>query len=228
MQLLRLNVDQGGEPLPVPGGTAALQPTYSARTRRLAFTINRPNSDLWFVPLASPGTSAGGEYEFAPSSRQEAAPVFSPDGRMVAHTSARAGYPNVWVCEVGSARSCRQVTHFESSMAGPSSWSPDSRRLVLGSNHAGNFDLYMVDVDDGSKPRLFLGGPADESFPFWSRDGRWIYFASNRSGRFEVWRAAAEGGGPAQVTKDGGYLATESFDAKWLYYTRNNNSVTSL
>lgn len=166
--------------------------------------------------------------DFFASSRQEAVPEYSPDGRWLAFTSARAGYPNVWICEAGSTDQCRQITHFESSLTGPASWSPDGRMLVLGSNQAGTFDLYTVEAVGGAEPKVLVKSPVDDSFPFWSRDGRWIYFASNRTSRFEVWKIAPQGGTPIQVTSAGGYIAMESYDGKWLYYSKDSNSVTSI
>lgn len=228
MQLFRMNVDEPGNVSLVPGGAGGLNPAYSAAARQLAFTAAHPNSDLWRAPLASPGTAAGPGREYFTSSRQEAVPEYSPDGRSLAFTSARAGYPNVWICEANSADQCRQITHYESSLTGPSSWSPDGRKLVLGSNHAGNYDIYTVEAVGGAEPKILVSGPADDSFPFWSRDGRWIYFASNRTGRFEVWKIAPQGGTAVQVTSDGGYIARESYDGKWLYYSKNGSSVTSL
>ncbi len=228
MHLLRMNVDAPGEVAVVPGGAFGMHPSYSAAKRRLAFTVARPNSDLWRIPLSAPGIAAGAGSEFVPSSRQEAVPAYSPDGRSMVFTSARAGYPNVWICETAATDRCEQITHFESSLTGPSSWSPDGRSLVLSSNQAGSFDLYMTSASPGSKPRPFLSGPTDESFPFWSHDGHWIYFTSNRTGRFEVYRVKPDGTGLAQLTTEGGYIPAESYDGRWLYYAKDSNDITSI
>jgi Tol biopolymer transport system component len=228
MHLLRMNVNTPGEVAVVPGGAFGMHPSYSPAKRRLAFTVARPNSDLWRIPLSAAGVAAGPGYEFVPSSRQEAVPAYSPDGQSLVFTSARAGYPNVWICETAATDRCEQITHFESSLTGPSSWSPDGRSLALSSNQGGSHDLYVVSASPGSKPRPLLSGPTDESFPFWSHDGHWIYFTSNRTGRFEIWRIKPDGSALTQLTTEGGYIPVESYDGHWLYYAKDNNEITSL
>jgi Tol biopolymer transport system component len=63
-------------------------------------------------------------------------------------------------------------------------------------------------------------GPSNNVRPSWSRDGRWIYFGSNRSGDWQIWKAPAQGGSALRVTKKGGREAFESFDGKFVYYSK--------
>ena len=62
--------------------------------------------------------------------------------------------------------------------------------------------------------------------PTWSRDGRRIYFGSDRTGVFEIWQIdlEAEPRAAGQVTFTGGYLAVESSDGNWLYYSKRRPS----
>jgi len=53
-------------------------------------------------------------------------------------------------------------------------------------------------------------------------DGRWIYFASDRTGESQVWKVPAEGGKAVQVTKQGGELAFESPDGRYVYYSKDS------
>jgi hypothetical protein len=43
---------------------------------------------------------------------------------------------------------------------------------------------------------------------------------STRTGRGEIWKMSAKGGGDVQITKNGGMMALESMDGKYLYYSR--------
>jgi len=75
----------------------------------------------------------------------------------------------------------------------------------------------------GGTARRLTDDPAVDAIPRWSRDGRFIYFVSYRSGRYEVWKVAASGGKPVQVTHDGGFVAVESADGRYLYYSQTRN-----
>jgi Tol biopolymer transport system component len=63
-------------------------------------------------------------------------------------------------------------------------------------------------------------------FPSWSHDGNWIYFTSAASGRNEIWKLPGSGGGPVQLTRNGGFAAFESPDGKTIYYTKTDNHAT--
>jgi hypothetical protein len=57
--------------------------------------------------------------------------------------------------------------------------------------------------------------------PSWSANGEFLYFASDRTGRWEVWKQASTGGQAIQITHNGGYVARESPDGKWLYFSKD-------
>jgi hypothetical protein len=78
----------------------------------------------------------------------------------------------------------------------------------------------MIDADGGS-PRRMTNHPADDSVASWSRDGRWIYFASNRTKESQVWKMPAEGGEAVQVSGHGGFIAYESLDGKFVYFSKD-------
>jgi Tol biopolymer transport system component len=63
--------------------------------------------------------------------------------------------------------------------------------------------------------------------PVWSHDGRFLYFTSDQTGGFEVWREPASGGQPARVTHNGGFMARESPDGKWLYFSKDGDGTLS-
>ena len=228
MQLFRISADAHGLPAPVMGGTLAAQIAYSAPARQLAFRQEKSNGVLLRLALRTPGVAEGTASELIRSSRQDVVPEYSPDGGLIAFTSNRAGYPNIWICDRGGGH-CRQVSYLEGSITGPTSWSPDGRRLTFASNTTGARDIYTQDASGaGTPPRNLTSDAADDIRSSWSRDGKWIYFGSNRSGRYEVWKVSPEGGPPIQVTVTGGASPMESFDGKWLYYSGDNQYDTAL
>ena len=72
----------------------------------------------------------------------------------------------------------------------------------------------------GGKPTRLTFEPTDDHVPSFSRDGRFVYFSSRRSGAFEIWKVPVSGGDAVRVTRNGGYVAFESFDRRHVYYTQ--------
>ncbi len=60
------------------------------------------------------------------------------------------------------------------------------KRIVFMSSRAGNWDLYVVNVD-GTGLRQLTDDPADEGLPTWAPDGSAIAFVSNKGGSWAVW-----------------------------------------
>ena len=83
----------------------------------------------------------------------------------------------------------------------------------------GNADLFVISAE-GGPPRQITTDSSNEAAPNYSRDGRWIYFASDRGGSWNVWKMPAEGGPATQVTRNGGFFASESPDGQYLYYAK--------
>jgi Tol biopolymer transport system component len=129
----------------------------------------------------------------------------------------------IWMCD-GEGRNVNQVTFFGGPPTGSPRWSPDGRWIAFDSRPNGNPDIFVV-AADGGVPRRLTTDAAQEVVPQWSRDGRFVYFASNRTGNYQVWRMPAEGGDAVQVTRHGGFFATESPDGKYVYYTKGLNAA---
>jgi Tol biopolymer transport system component len=174
---------------------------------------------LWRMPTAQPDGS-GYMTAIAVSSLSERNAQYSPDGKYVVFQSNRSGALEIWIADSDSGRA-RQLTYFGRSHTGTPRWSPDSEQVVFDSDLPGSFDVYVVSRE-GGKPRRLTDHPAEDAVPSWSADGQSIYFESTRTGRSEIWRVPVRGGSAVQVTKEGGMVAFESPDGRWLYYTRRN------
>ncbi|HEX2520475.1 MAG TPA: hypothetical protein VHP35_00015, partial [Terriglobia bacterium] len=85
----------------------------------------------------------------------------------------------------------------------------------------GASDIFLISPEGGS-PRRLTTEPSSDFAPSWSRDGRSIYFCSDRGGQGnrQIWKMPAEGGPATQVTHNGGFEAFESFDRKFLFYSK--------
>jgi Tol biopolymer transport system component len=208
------------ERLPI-GGENASSPTISSRANRLAYVHRSMDANIWRVEIRKPERPVSPPTKFIASTRYEAGPQFSPDGRRIVFQSDRSGGFEVWVCDAAGLQP-RQVTSLGRSNTGTPRWSPDSQRVAFDSRPGEDSDIYVIDADGGT-PRRVTTEPSDDVVPSWSNDGRWIYFASSRTGRWEVWKVPADGGQPVQVTKHGGFAAFESRDGASVYYAKSHN-----
>lgn len=64
-------------------------------------------------------------------------------------------------------------------------WSPDGTRIAFMSSRAGNFEIYIVDLDGSNLMRL-TNSISDDWFPAWSPDGTKITYTNDRSGIYVV------------------------------------------
>jgi Tol biopolymer transport system component len=81
------------------------------------------------------------------------------------------------------------------------------------------FDLTIDNIMRG--PDLVGYEP---SRPYWSQDGQRLYFASRQPDGWQVRRLTLSSGVVENVTSDGGFVALESRDGQWLYYSRNDRA----
>ncbi len=217
-ELLRLPVTEGGPPHPLLGTSVqGRHPAISRRGDRLAYTRFVEDENIWRIEVPGPNKKALGPVNFISSTYQDAAPVYSPDGKKIVFVSDRSGHDEMWICD-SDGSNVVQLTSM--GYAGSPHWSPDGQRIVFDSNVGGKFKVYTIDAAGGS-PRRLTNGVADDGVASYSSDGRWIYFASNRTGEWQVWKMPADGGQAMQVTKHRGRIGFESLDGKFVYFSKD-------
>jgi Tol biopolymer transport system component/DNA-binding winged helix-turn-helix (wHTH) protein len=212
----------GGKPERLPiGGDNATYPAVSSRASRLAYVHESMDANIWRIEIRDPARSVSPPTKLIASTRHEAGPQFSPDGKRIAFHSNRSGSVEIWVCDA-DGRHPLQLTSL-GSHSGTPRWSPDSRIIAFDSRASERADIYVIDAE-GGVPRRLTTEPSDDVVPSWSSDGRWIYFASDRTGRWEVWKLSPEGGRAVQVTKHGGFVSFGSHDGQSVFYAHGFNT----
>ena len=101
------------------------------------------------------------------------APVWSPDGKIIAFISDRSGEENVWLASTGATGGARQLTQEAGIKLRTLLWSPDSKTLALtdGANR-----LWLLDAVTGRKTLVKesqYGGVGDAKF---SPDSKWLVY----------------------------------------------------
>ncbi len=198
----------------------ARSPSISGSGSRLACMIGRTDADIWHVGLQDPGRRPVRPDRLISSTRFDANPACSPDGKRIAFISLRSGAHEVWICDSDGSNPA-QLTSFGGAFLWGPSWSPDGQNVGFWGNQEGNNDVYVVSVG-GETPRRMTTHRANEEFPVWSKDGRWLYFNSDRTGHHEIWRMPSQGGEEIQITRTSGSASASqiSADGKFLYYQR--------
>jgi eukaryotic-like serine/threonine-protein kinase len=208
----------GGTPEALAGvGADAWAPSISRVGNLLAYTHQSENVNIWRVPgpdSVGPKTPL----KIISSPRQQTSAVYSPDGKRIAFSSDRTGTFEIWVADADGSHPS-QLTSFGGPITGTPHWSPDGNWIVFDSRPGGHAAIFVIGAG-GGEPRQLTDGTFEDIVPDWSHDGRQIYFTSSRTGERQIWKMAAGGGPAVQVTHDGGFVAAESPDGLWLYFSK--------
>lgn len=188
----------------------------SADGKRLVFDLARRSGvETWRKSLTDPKAAPE---RVLYTTHSELNPHYSPDGRYIAFHSTRTGDSDIWIADADGSHT-RRLTFTNAPITATPRWSPDGAWIAFESNLGGQTAVYTIRSAGGPARRLTELSSMN-ALPSWSRDGRWLYFTSNRSGRNEIWKMPSNGGPPTQMTQGGGWVAEESPDGRFLYYTQ--------
>ncbi len=195
--------------------------------RRAAYSEVVPEVAIWRT--AGP---AGRPSEFPPtrligSPDPVGSPNISRDMRKIAFGSFMSGSWEIWKCGRDGG-SPVQLTYLGNVPTGSPRWSPDGNFVVFDGRLPDKnlpHDIYVVGGNGGAVRALTREEAADIR-PCYSTDQKWIYFTSDRTGTFQIWKIPATGGKAQQVTRNGGYVAFQSLDGKYLYYGKGRGQST--
>jgi len=169
-------------------------PAWSPDARSLAYTIWRPNPDI-FVSLIyqgvlqNPTKGVGTNY----------LPVFSPDGKQIAFMSGRDGNPEIYVMNVDGSNVRRLTNHPESDVS--PTWSPTGSQIAFTSGRTGRPQIYLMSTD-GSNLRRLTTAESEADRPTWSpAPFNEIAFAARTSGAgFDIKAYELSSGRTRQLT----------------------------
>ncbi len=136
------------------------------------------------------------------------------DGRVrvnkgLVYVSTSSGNEDLWLMN-RLGETFDQLTTNTQSDRDPS-WSPDANKVVFSSNRGGNYDLYIIGIEDRSQYRLTTTTDCDNTQPAWSPDGNSIAFVSDRDGNKEIYVIDTAGQGARNLSEN----PAEDTDPAW-------------
>jgi TolB protein len=125
-------------------------------------------------------------------------PALSPDGTLVAFSSHRAGYWDIYTLDLTNGKTT-QLTD-DPGYDGAPTWSPDGLWLAFEKYMDGNLEIYIHLIGGATEPFPLTNHPAADFAPSWSPGGRKIAFTSDRSGGNDIWIADLDKAGDQQFS----------------------------
>ena len=125
-----------------------------------------PESSLRSTEIVSWTSSPGEMYSVG---------TFSPDGKMIAFTSTKAGTKNIWIKQTTSGEAI-QITKDEFRNEQPI-WSPNGEELAFFSSRGNQGGFWRMPILGGSPKLISAVDDGSSRLRFWSKDNQ-IYFES--------------------------------------------------
>jgi len=216
--------DRNGKPLGKvgPPGVSA-NPSLSPDGRRMALDQTEADgrrTGIWIHELANDAVT---RFTFDPSLNQ--APVWSPDGKLVAFTTNRNTFQRLYQKNADGSGSEEEIVDLPGARAGQQicwDWSRNGKYLLA----TKSAELWYVSLPDRQSRPLLQAKWIVRNAHF-SPDGRWIAYSSNETGSWEVyvspfpspsskWQVSRGGGEEPRWRRDGKELFFLSGEGKMM------------
>jgi Tol biopolymer transport system component len=206
--LMRVNVSPTGN---VAGDPETIENTgkilyrhlrFSADDRFAAFSEVSTVNSVQSVRISPTTAEAIGVPEALThdTNGRKVAPLFSPDGKMIAYNTYQYGIgEGTWLMDA-DGKNGRQLdaAPYWGILAG---WLPDSRRIAYFGRENGQILLESLDIESGKKARLRELDSKDH-FPRLSPNGKQVAFHRSQNGVANIFTEPADGGPAKQLTFD--------------------------
>jgi len=192
--------------------SSASWPSISAQGNRLAYSVASESVNIWRRDLLHPESPA---VKVIFSTRRQNNAQYSPDGRLIAFESTRAGLWDLWMSNSDGTNPV-QLSRLNLNTGHPR-WSPDGQKVAFHAFSAANLsqpEVYVVDISERI-PRKLVTNLKTAYDPSWSADGKWIYVRSKLRDENspEICRLPSGGGQAVPLS-----IVSEGLDDEVLYF----------
>jgi serine/threonine protein kinase/Tol biopolymer transport system component len=207
-------------------GNTSAEVSLSRDGSRATVVVPGPTGqpDIWTFDISG---GARTRLTFDPAGAS--APIWSPDGRIVAFRSVRNGHQDLYA-KASSGAGTDELLLSDGMSKIPESWSPDGRYILYYVNGAApNIqDVWVLPLFGNRKPFPFIQSPFNDRRSQFSLDGRWVAYQSNESRQWEVYVVPFPGpGGKWQISTAGGREPRWRRDGKELFYLAGNTLMAA-
>ena len=184
-----------------------IRPAWAPSGKFIYFSSYRSGGiNVWRAPVNKDGALAGALQQVTTGAGQDVEVAVSPDKKRLAYAPLHQN-ADVWRLPVspqtglptGNPEAVISTTREDSRGA----WSPDVHTIAFNSDRAGDMNIWLFSLADGSARQLTHGAGGDFQ-PGWSPDGKKIAFFSSRSGSPNIWEVDVAGGAPKSLTSNTG------------------------
>ncbi len=156
------------------------EPSLAPDGQRVLLRILGADDDIWLNDLSRD------VFTRLTFGTENAAPVWSADGKRFAWSSDRDGGFNIYVASLDSPATAERLTTSGRSRS-VGGWSPDGSQIVYTEEDpATRGDIWTLPLAGDRRPKALVKTAFDERFPELSPDGRWLAYLSDETGRLEV------------------------------------------
>jgi Tol biopolymer transport system component len=221
-------MDRGGRQLAVSGTPGVWgPPRISPDGERAVVAKVGPDgrsANLWLLDSGGPAE------QMTDGPVHVGSPVWSPDGRRIAHFARQGNAYDIFVrpAQVGSKA---EVLLKGTDQKFPTDWSHDGKYILFSVEGAGTrWDLWGLSMAD-HRAAPILDTIYEENYATISPDGRWLAYQSSQSGRDEVYLQPFDGLGRGTrrrwtVSKGGGLPRWRADSAELFYMTIDGHAVS--
>lgn len=197
--------DQAGQVRKLTNNTAEdVHPAWSPAGDRIYLSSNRAGTYFRIYSMRPDGNDV--REVLAVVNTHVMAPSVSPNGAHIAYMRASVLEPlcqwnwDVWVMNSDGGNPYPVTSHLAADLY--PTWTPDGSEVVLaGCRNFIDFDLYAVNVANGSQRRLTNWFLTNEWGARYATDGSHLAFGSDRDGNIEVYTVPAAGGSASNLTR---------------------------